>query len=94
MTFLVLFLLTGATYRLSRLVIADTITAGLREHTVDKIPKTSKWHELLTCFWCISFWLALIVWGAWELTPTATLAISVPLTASTIVGLVARTADY
>lgn len=94
MTFLVLLLLTGATYRLTRLVIADTLTAALRALTVDRLPKDGKLHELLTCFWCLSIWVGFLVWGVWELAPVVVLALAVPLTVSTIVGLVARNLDY
>lgn len=88
------FLLIGLTYRLSRLVIADTITEWPRAQVMSRLSPESKLRTLLSCFWCVSFWLGLFVYGAWLWLPALTLDVAVPFTVSTVVGLVARNADY
>lgn len=93
-TGLVLLLLLGMTYRLTRLAIADTITAPLRAVTVDRLPKDGRLHELFTCFWCLSLWIAFLVWGAWTLWPGVTISLAIGFSLSTFVGLVARNLDY
>lgn len=46
--------------------------------------------ELLTCVWCISPWIAGLVYGSWLLTPATTLAISTILALSAIAIIVEK----
>lgn len=85
-------LLALASYRLWRLLAADTILDKPR----DWLTKRAKQHvsrgyrkELdifLHCPWCLGWWICLAVWGAWQLWPHATLVVSVPLALSALVG--------
>lgn len=93
-TLLALFLLFGATYRLTRLTVADTITERLRQRLLGKFPETHWFRELMKCFWCMSMWWSFLIWGAWELFPIVVLALAIPLTLSTIIGFSARMFDY
>src|SRR5213075_1094632 len=60
----------GATGRLTRLITADTITAGLRHH-VSALGRTTAQtkavSEFVTCPWCVSMWIApaVIALGWW-----------------------------
>lgn len=54
-----------ATFRLTRLIIEDTITAPLREKVkyqamreVDTPGMAAKIETLLSCPWCVGFWVA------------------------------------
>ena len=52
-----------AVYRLTRLVVADELTAGPRERILTRVQDRPLLAYLVTCPWCISIWLAL----AWVL---------------------------
>lgn len=50
-------LLSLATYRLTKLVIEDELTAPLRNKIFEKFPPSStKIGYLFTCPWCVSIW--------------------------------------
>lgn len=50
-------LLGLATYRLTKLVIEDQITASLRDKVFEKFPpQSTKIGYLFTCPWCVSIW--------------------------------------
>lgn len=44
-----------AVYRLTRLVVADELTAPTREWIMERGPR---WATFITCPWCVSIWLA------------------------------------
>lgn len=48
---------------------------------------------LVRCPWCIGFWIALALYGAWLLAPAAVVAVMVPLTLSAAFGLIAKNLD-
>lgn len=78
-----------AVYRLTRLVIADEITAGVR----DKIwethpPETSKIGYLFTCPWCTSIWVGFAVAAARKIAPAAWDLASTALAGSAVAGLI------
>lgn len=83
-------ILTLAVFRVTRLIIEDTILEPLREKTVFKLhPTDSKIRELFACPWCIGFWLAVIavlMFWAW---PVVTLWLALPFAISAAVGLIA-----
>lgn len=47
-----------AAYRLTRLVVEDTITEDLRNRLLNKVERGSKTETLLTCPYCAGFWVA------------------------------------
>jgi hypothetical protein len=51
-------LLGLATYRATKLVIDDEITAEIREKVLEKLGDHPKLSYLLHCPWCVSIWLA------------------------------------
>jgi hypothetical protein len=91
-------LLALASFRLTRLIAWDTWPpvsrariwllyrpeGGLRSDALD---------ELFACPFCLGFWISLAFYLAWLFFPTATLAVSIVLALSAIVGLVAKTLD-
>lgn len=55
MSFILLLLALGSTWRLARLFTVDEITRPLR----DRIARVNDWWAyLITCPWCLSIWLA------------------------------------
>lgn len=44
-----------AVYRLTRLVVADELTAPIRERIMER---STRWATFITCPWCVSIWLA------------------------------------
>lgn len=89
-TFLAFTVLSLAVFRVTRLIIEDTILEPLREKTVFKLhPTDSKIRELFACPWCVGFWLsvlAVLMFWAW---PVVTLWLAFPFAISTVVGLIA-----
>lgn len=65
MTPLVVVLAILAVYRLTLLVVADEITAPIRDRLVERVP--DRVGLLLTCPWCMSVWLSVpVAWTAYE----------------------------
>lgn len=78
-----------ATFRLTRLVAIDTISAGLRKRLLDKAKRVAfdyatahrnaptahdsnvygKTWELVSCSWCVSVWLAILIVALTKLIP-------------------------
>lgn len=60
----------GTTARLTRLVVADILTAPLRARATSRFGVDSKRAYLLSCAWCSSIWVAaLIAPAAWLASP-------------------------
>lgn len=90
-----------AVLRLTRLLIADSITAPLRERLLGSRPGTSRdmggariqvvkrpWlAEFLSCPWCVSLHLAVLVVLAQALAPAACLYVTAALAFSALPGL-------
>ena len=89
--FLVLALMV---YRLTRLIIVDTIFTPVREWIFSKKPPhSSSLGYLFTCEWCISLWLALPVVISYALFPSITLVIGYIFALSAIAGLITARLD-
>ena len=87
-------------FRLTRLVVADTILAPLRSrfanwsHGFDKAVKKTRqphrlwpWvYELVTCYWCIGFWISLAAAVVWRHWPDGTELALLPFAISAVVG--------
>ena len=91
-------LLSGAAFRVWRLIGADTLTEPLRDRVtrLDELERGGYRRgldEWLHCPWCLGFWVILLWWGLWLLCPGLILWLSVPLAASALIALVAQTFD-
>jgi len=85
-TFVVLAL--GA-FRITRLIVVDTILDDAREATVGRLDPDGKLAELFGCPWCIGFWICIVIAIIWMLAPINTERVMLPFALSAIVGLVA-----
>jgi hypothetical protein len=58
------FIICGlATYRITRLITRDTILSSPREKWWKRFPpESTKLGYLITCEWCLSFWIASLVY--------------------------------
>lgn len=90
MLFLVLVL---ATYRLTRLFTTDVIFEGLREKIWKRFPPNTKFGYLFTCNWCMSIWSAIILIVLFLTVPLIAYVVSLVLSISAIVGVVASRLD-
>lgn len=92
------FLLAAAAFRLTRLLAWDTFPPVVRARLWllgddHEPPRSLLLVELFACAFCLGFWVSLGLYLAWIWLPTATLAASVVLGLSAIVGLVAKVLD-
>lgn len=77
-----------AVYRLTKLVIDDEIVAEIREKIWDKFPpESTKIGYLLTCPWCVSFWMAVAIVTTRKINPEIADYISGILAASAVTGI-------
>lgn len=73
-----------ATYRLTKLILEDEITAPIRDRVLSKFPpESTKIGYLLTCPWCVSMYMAPLAYFA----PTP---IKESLAASAVTGILAE----
>ncbi len=80
-----------ATYRVTRLVVDDVITAGVREKIFEKYPPHDRsWSYALTCMWCASIWVGLGVVAARKAAPTVWDPVASALGASAVTGLMSE----
>lgn len=89
-----------ATFRLTRLVNQDTITEGLRakvKHAMYQETRSAelaaKLDVLISCPWCVSWWVALGVITARRVAPKAWQPVATALALSAVTGLVAENLD-
>lgn len=81
-------ILALASYRLTKLLIEDTILNSLREKVWEKFPPESTYlGYLTTCPWCVGWWLSLVLFFCYTIVLTPTMWFCVPLAMSAIVGL-------
>lgn len=90
---LIFAILALAVYRLSRLVVEDTIFEGIRDKIWSKYPPSTKLGYLLTCYWCTSIWVASILTICYTMVPTVTVFICLPFALSAVAGLIAARLD-
>lgn len=82
-----------ASYRITRLLTRDVITEGFRNWYWKKFPpESTKLGYLLTCEWCLSIWVASVMWGFAMIT-TVTLAVATVFAISAVVGLLTAYED-
>lgn len=83
-----------ATYRLTRLMTRDTITAPLRERIWEKHPPhSSKVGYLFTCEWCSSIYAASLLEISRIITPRWTARAEAVLAFSALAGLLTALED-
>lgn len=80
-----LLLALGSTARITRLIVADTITAPLRTKVMTKYGADSKLATLTSCTWCMSTWVSL---------PVALLAYAIGDTGWFVIPALALTLSY
>jgi len=88
-----LILLTLATYRLSRLVIEDTVSDKFRDLVWRYFPYDKTIGYLITCYWCMGFWFSSLFVIAYIIVPIQTIAVSAILAISAVVGIIAAWMD-
>jgi hypothetical protein len=77
-----------AVYRLTKLVLDDEITAGIREKVFDRFPPdTTKIGYLLSCPWCVSIYAGTGVAIARAVAPRTWSVVSQALAFSAATGL-------
>lgn len=81
-----------AVYRLTRLAVWDSFppVANAREDLLDRFGPESSVSELLTCPWCISFWIAFSCLGAKRAFPRTWNVIGNALALSCVAGLLSN----
>lgn len=84
---------TLAAFRLTRILTTDVILEGLRERIWKKYSPETKLGYLFTCNWCMSIWVAAFLIGLTALLPTVAYVVSLVLSISALVGLVATKLD-
>lgn len=92
-------LLAGGSFRLWRLLAADTLLDWPRDWITgrDLWEVDGKYRQgldiWLHCPWCSGFWITLGMWGAWLLWPIGTVVVCVPLALSAAVAITAKHLD-
>lgn len=82
-----------ATYRLTRLFTRDTILDSFRNWWWSKFPpEKHPLGYLLTCEWCLSFWVGSLVFVCYIIS-TATVLVVAPFALSAIAGLLTAYED-
>lgn len=89
-TALQLLILILGVFRITRLIIEDTILEPVRERTVFRLDPRSKVRELLDCPWCLGFWLSMLAVISWAADPTVTGWVLLPFAISAGVGIIAE----
>ena len=82
-----------ASYRLTRLLVVDVVFEPLREKVWTKFPPSTKLGYLFTCMWCMSIWATLALILLALVVPPLAYVVSLVLSISAIVGLVAARLD-
>jgi hypothetical protein len=91
--FLVVTVLSLATYRLTRLFVVDTIFNPLREAVWSKWPPNHPLGYLFTCVWCMSIWSASLLVLCYTIFSTATMIFASILALSAVASLIAAHLD-
>lgn len=86
-------ILVLAAYRVTRLITTDTILEPVREKIWKRFPPNTKLGYLITCNWCTGFWVSVMFVLAYILVPEATFVVSLVLSMSALVGIIASKAE-
>lgn len=89
MTLATLLILAFGAWRISRFLIEDHLFEGMRNRIWKRFPpESTRIGYLFTCYWCLGFWVSLVIavgyilFGGWM-----TLAV-LPFALSAVVGLI------
>lgn len=89
-----LVILALAAYRIARLVIEDTVTERLREAVWSRYNSSHGIGYLITCYWCVGFWVASLLVLLFIIVPVPTMAASLVLALSALAGIIAARLDH
>jgi hypothetical protein len=89
-TFIILSL---ATFRITRLFIADYIFEWLRERIWKRFPPHKGLGYLFTCTWCFSIWTASVIAICYTIVPMATTIVALPFALSAVASLISKRLD-
>ena len=82
-------ILALAVYRASRLIIEDTVLDKFRNKVWKKFkPADGGIGYLLTCYWCVSFWISSLVILAYIIVPIPTTAVCAIFALSAAAGVI------
>lgn len=85
-----LLVLALASFRLTRLVTTDQLSAQLRERVwARRPPESSRLGYLLTCDWCVSIWTSALLVLVYSISSTTALAVGAVLALSAAASIVA-----
>ncbi len=81
-----------AVFRVYRLIAEDDIFDRPRDWLLDRFKeeRLGKLDVLITCPWCLGWWLGLLTWVAWLATPSWTVGLCFPWALSALVALAAK----
>lgn len=94
MTLLVvgLILALGA-YRITRLIIEDEVLDRPRDALFKRLEPGKPIYTLLTCYWCLGFWVSVLVVGLYWAVPGVAPWILAPFALSAVIGLIDQKAN-
>jgi len=84
-----------AVFRVYRLIAEDDIADRPREWLLAKLKEERlvQLDKLITCPWCLGWWLSLGVYLFWLWLPTETLVVCTPFALSAVVALISKNLD-
>lgn len=85
-------ILALAVFRVYRLIAEDDILDRPRDWALDRLEeeRLEKLDQLITCPWCLGFWLSVLAWLAWLVSPGWAVGLALPWALSAAVALVAK----
>jgi hypothetical protein len=87
LTFVVLAL---AAFRVTRVITTDVVFEAVRERIWKRFPPSKGFGYLITCDWCTGFYISILFVIAYLLVPTIVFVVSLVLSISAIIGLLAN----
>lgn len=86
-------LLALGAYRITRLIIEDEVLDRPRDALFKRIKPHGYLYTLLTCYWCLGFWVSVVVVGLYWAFPGVAPWILAPFALSALVGLIDQKAN-
>lgn len=77
-------------YRVTRLLIEDEIIDEARDWYFSKVKTGGKLEYLMTCYWCLSFWVAIPFAILYIAKPDGMMVAGLPLASSAVVGFISQ----
>lgn len=75
-----------ATYRLTKLIVEDEILTEPRVALIEKVGEDSKLGYLMSCPWCMGFWVGILVVGCRAFAPRVWHSVATALALSAAAG--------